>query len=509
MVPKFYMPRGQTKKVHGTSFKHLASYLLHDDGKATTQARVGWTHTLNLADDHPAAAVNEMLWTCRAADDLKREAGVKAGGRSLERPVRHFSLNWHPSQMPSKEHMIEAVESFLAHMRWHEHQALIVCHTDKPHPHVHVMLNAVHPATGVALDASFEKRRAQDWAKGYEREHGLIFCEQRLKPPEHRTPSPTRATWQQLRVYEREDDRSEQMRDETPVPDAKPSHPKTWKDREWDALKDMQKGHRLRFYAEGKQVYGHARKEVYREVREEFRGEWSDYYRDMRNGRDRHELVARKAELLLRQKKKLDDRREDVCAMLREARGEEKERLLSEQLAQRKCLRERQALEQRTTLDQLPFKVRIERDIHYESRLPPERANAVSRDMRRAADDATAPAPGRYAQQQGTVIAVPQLPRSDKPANKVRDPVDTAGGLGLGALSSLATIGERFFDGLFGGSKPSIGRKAMQENPGSFEADPAQRACNERVRSDLRESEEVAKLVQYWEERRQRTRERD
>lgn len=44
---------------------------------------------------------------------------------------------------------------------------------DKSYKHVHFMLNAVHPETGLWLDDSFEHRRAQVWALGYEREQGM------------------------------------------------------------------------------------------------------------------------------------------------------------------------------------------------------------------------------------------------------------------------------------------------------------------------------------------------
>src|SRR6202020_1184994 len=106
--------------------------------------------------------------------------GLRSGGRPLENPVRHFSLNWHPSEEPTRDQMVWAVQNFLEHMNWHEHQALVVRHQDK-HPHVHVMLCAVHPDTGCALDTSFERRRAQKWALEYERLQGRIFCDERLK----------------------------------------------------------------------------------------------------------------------------------------------------------------------------------------------------------------------------------------------------------------------------------------------------------------------------------------
>jgi hypothetical protein len=114
----------------------------------TTADRVDWTHTLNLANDHIPSAVDEMLWTCRAADQLKREAGIGAGGRRLESPVKHFSLNWHPSDQPSREEMVEAVESLLQHLGWEDRQAALIAHNDKDYAHVHVMLNAVSPVDG-------------------------------------------------------------------------------------------------------------------------------------------------------------------------------------------------------------------------------------------------------------------------------------------------------------------------------------------------------------------------
>ncbi|MEJ0047141.1 MAG: relaxase/mobilization nuclease domain-containing protein [Rhodospirillales bacterium] len=87
----------------------------------------------------------------------------RAGG-ATENTAKHVSLNWSPEEAPTPEHMIETTESFLRHMGWHEHQALVVSHEDKPHPHVHVMLNTIHPETGLRLDDNFERRRAQAWA---------------------------------------------------------------------------------------------------------------------------------------------------------------------------------------------------------------------------------------------------------------------------------------------------------------------------------------------------------
>ncbi len=86
----------------GKSFVKLSLYLLHGKDKASTAERVRWTHTLNLASDDPSLAVDEMLWTYRAADNLQRMNGIRGGGSPLANTVRNYSLNWHPSEQPSQ-----------------------------------------------------------------------------------------------------------------------------------------------------------------------------------------------------------------------------------------------------------------------------------------------------------------------------------------------------------------------------------------------------------------------
>src|SRR3984957_5289002 len=113
----------------GKSFSGLSTYLTHDP-EAETKERVAWTHTLNLANDHVPSAVDEMLWTARNAELLKQEAGIRAGGRATETPVKHLSLNWAPDERPTQQHMIGTTEDFLRHMHWDEHQAVLIAHTD-------------------------------------------------------------------------------------------------------------------------------------------------------------------------------------------------------------------------------------------------------------------------------------------------------------------------------------------------------------------------------------------
>jgi hypothetical protein len=75
----------------GASFKSLAGYLTDDKG------RVAWTHSLNCAHDDALSVVNEIYTTFKDAELLKQQAGVHAGGSPVEKPVKHYSLSWHPS----------------------------------------------------------------------------------------------------------------------------------------------------------------------------------------------------------------------------------------------------------------------------------------------------------------------------------------------------------------------------------------------------------------------------
>jgi hypothetical protein len=59
------------------------------------------------------------------------------------------------------------------------HQAVYAAHNDTAHPHLHIILNRVHPQTGRTLSDWQERKRAQQWALAYERQQGRLLCEAR------------------------------------------------------------------------------------------------------------------------------------------------------------------------------------------------------------------------------------------------------------------------------------------------------------------------------------------
>jgi hypothetical protein len=334
----------------GNSFKGvLTQYLMHDTGHAKSANRVAWTHTLNLAHDHIESAVHEMFRTAFDAELLKAEAGIHAGGSKVEKPVLHVSLSWHPSEQSDKEAMIKAADGFLKHMGWQDHQCAIVAHSDTNHRHIHLVINVVNPETGLALDQRHDRHRAQAWAKNFELERGQVFCEQRLKSKADREAAMPRPSWMDMRDQVEKELKTEQVRLAfDPSYMARRDVRLTSERQEWDILKDLQKEERLAFFTEGKQLYKDIHRAAYKEVREEFRGAWQDYYAAKRDGMNLGVLAEIKAGLVEQQKKAIEERREPIAAKLREERDAQYRALLDAQKEQRYRLTNRQERDQRS-----------------------------------------------------------------------------------------------------------------------------------------------------------------
>jgi len=163
----------------GRSFKGAFQYFAHDKDKQPTRNRIAWAHTENMLTDDPDHAWKVMAYTVRQQERLKAASGQKTTGRKLEKPVFSYSLAWHPEQNPDKEHMLETARKSLADLGLSEHETLFIAHRDEPQKHVHVIVNRVHPITGIAADLSNSKRKLSDFARVYEREHGKVYCQQR------------------------------------------------------------------------------------------------------------------------------------------------------------------------------------------------------------------------------------------------------------------------------------------------------------------------------------------
>lgn len=173
----------------GRSFKGLHAYCAHDADQAETAERVEWISTRNVCAD-PEQAWKVMAATAYMADDLKREAGISAAGRpTTTGEVLHLVVSFADGEPIERETMEAAADELLsslgadpAKMRGKskpkrrqfadEHQAIMYAHTDTENTHLHIMVNTVHPETGLRLPTSNNFNKLQDWAGKFSERHG-------------------------------------------------------------------------------------------------------------------------------------------------------------------------------------------------------------------------------------------------------------------------------------------------------------------------------------------------
>ena len=106
--------------------------------------------------------------------------------------------------------MRETAADALRALGMENHQAIIVEHTDRPHKHVHVIVNLVNPETGQAVSLSNDAHKLDRWADDYEVTQGVIRSPARrakfhaldngIKPPKRSANAKTREEWQATRT---------------------------------------------------------------------------------------------------------------------------------------------------------------------------------------------------------------------------------------------------------------------------------------------------------------------
>src|SRR6266571_9248011 len=150
----------------GRRFAALARYLMFGRSGEEPE-RVAWTAGRNVGTDDPEVAAALMQATANANLDV-------------ESPVYHLTINFDPADPVTPERMQAVADRVLADLGLAEYQALMVAHQDRAHPHVHIMVNRVHPETSVAWDRWQDHPRIQRSLRELEREFGLREVRGRL-----------------------------------------------------------------------------------------------------------------------------------------------------------------------------------------------------------------------------------------------------------------------------------------------------------------------------------------
>lgn len=261
----------------GTSFKGAGLYYLHDKDAKTTE-RVAFTHTENLATDDPDLALKMMAHTAINQNQIKAANGAARTGRKLTYPVYTYSLSWATDEQPTREQMIEAGQQTLKRLGLDGHEVLMVSHNDEPHPHIHLIVNRVHPQTGKAASLSNDHLNLSRWAEGYEREQGKIRCEQRVLNNEARRQGQFVKDLQSLRPMTFHQWRRQRGRDAFYVRQTTAKNLAAYHAGQHQALRDRHAAQRDDLYDRKEETIRQFRLAL----REQNRANWSSLYRQQR-----------------------------------------------------------------------------------------------------------------------------------------------------------------------------------------------------------------------------------
>lgn len=167
-------------------FHALARYFVEGDSKPPDLKRVAWTISQNLPTTDPEQAATLMTATAQLSKRCKKAA-------------YHAMIAWAPHEKPTPEMMQLIALKTLELAGLGEHQALIMGHGDKPHDHLHMLINRVHPVTGRAWETKHDFALFDRIMRQLSEEHGFRYIPAHRFNPEQTEDKPTtpnkRATW--------------------------------------------------------------------------------------------------------------------------------------------------------------------------------------------------------------------------------------------------------------------------------------------------------------------------
>jgi len=129
----------------GSSFMGLGRYLAYGkDGQ--TPERLEWSEGVNISTNDPVVAA-QIMWA------------ESNNNTRCDKPVYHFSINFHEAETEklNPDLMKTIAKDTLKDLGLEKHQAMLVCHNDTEHPHLHVMVNRIDPENKLAWKQGLDK----------------------------------------------------------------------------------------------------------------------------------------------------------------------------------------------------------------------------------------------------------------------------------------------------------------------------------------------------------------
>jgi hypothetical protein len=151
----------------GKSFRALIAYVLKKkDG--IEQDPVAWTASRNLPTDDPKLAVSFMNATALQTP-------------RVQEPAYHIALSFAPEDPVDRAMMERVADHLLARLGLAEHQAVLVAHRDRPHAHVHIVVNRIDSETGRTWHPWHDWQRIRRALSAEERVLGLRPADSRVE----------------------------------------------------------------------------------------------------------------------------------------------------------------------------------------------------------------------------------------------------------------------------------------------------------------------------------------
>lgn len=113
----------------------------------------------------------------------------------ITKPVAHISLDFSAQDKAklTNEHMMKIANEYLKQMKYTNTQVLIVRHTDREHPHIHLVLNRIN-CDGKTISDKNERLRSTKICKELTLKHGLYMSsgKENVKRDRLREPDATK-----------------------------------------------------------------------------------------------------------------------------------------------------------------------------------------------------------------------------------------------------------------------------------------------------------------------------
>ena len=143
----------------GKGFLGLVNYL--EAGAAGEEReRLAWVEFRNLPTKHPDAGARLMAATAKES-------------LLTQRPVYHLVISFDPGDPVDRETMTRVADAVVRKLGLSGHQAMYFAHDDTRHPHVHLVVNRVHPVDLKAWEKGWDWPRIEQELREQEVELGL------------------------------------------------------------------------------------------------------------------------------------------------------------------------------------------------------------------------------------------------------------------------------------------------------------------------------------------------